>query len=142
MNGPPVWASDYIGIPYSDRGHSHAGAHCWGLVWLVYRERLGIDLHRDDTISGADLTLFGQEISERIGEWRQIVDGAQDFDLVIMSAIVRCDGRLRRVEAHSGVVAGDYVLHVERGSDAVCQPVSALNRRIVGIYRYDSAILA
>lgn len=142
VSGPPLWASNYVGIPFSARGHDRRGVHCWGLVWIVYRELLGITLHRDDTVDGSDLMRFSSLLGMHVVDlplWSDVTGPPRDFDLVLMTAVVRADGMLRRVAAHVGIIAGEYILHAQLGSDSVCQPTAALMRRIVGTYRYDAA---
>ena len=38
------WSATYIGAPWSARGRDRDGLDCWGLVRLVYRDRLFRDL--------------------------------------------------------------------------------------------------
>ena len=44
MTELPAWVADYVGLPWEPYGRTRAGVDCWGLVRLVYEERLGICL--------------------------------------------------------------------------------------------------
>jgi len=43
MSTIPWWV-EYIGIPYLAYGDTRAGCSCWGLVRLVWREKLNYDV--------------------------------------------------------------------------------------------------
>ena len=40
----PPWVRTYLGIPFLAHGRSMDGCDCWGLVTLIHRDVLGIDL--------------------------------------------------------------------------------------------------
>lgn len=66
--------SRYIGIPYQLGGRSFDGIDCYGLVWLFYRDELGIEIPRyegnPDEIELAEISrlIAGSEEPE----WREI----------------------------------------------------------------------
>ena len=40
----PFWYEDYLGLPWALGGRDRNGIDCWGLVRLVHKELLGIEL--------------------------------------------------------------------------------------------------
>ena len=42
------WTASYTRVPFKSRGRDRAGADCWGLARLAYRDELGLDLPKFD----------------------------------------------------------------------------------------------
>lgn len=135
------WASDYVGLPFVDGGRDRNGVDCWGLVRLVYAERLSINLPDFAEIRARDWRNVSGAIAEAVetSEWLPVIRGAErEFDVVVMRG--HSDGaRALSVRSHVGVVApGGCVLHVEEGTDAVVPKLGSvtIKDRIAGVYRY------
>lgn len=132
------WASDYVGLPFVDRGRDRAGVDCWGLVRLVYREKLGIVLPDLADVKAMDGRHVARAIVTQIdtGLWLPVLRGTErEYDVVVMRGHVEGIG----VSRHVGIVAPyDTVLHVEHGIDAVCPRLNSptVKDRITGIYRH------
>lgn len=39
-----AWVQEYLNLPFQDRGRTREGVDCYGLVRLIYQERLKIEL--------------------------------------------------------------------------------------------------
>lgn len=126
--------SEYVGIPFREHGRDRRGCDCWGLIRLVYAERLGIALQSgagdytgvDDDESIAALIHAGER------DWTRVdaID-AQPLDVIVM--------RVRGQPHHFGLVAGDtLMLHTEPGADAHLARYVGVRwaARIEGIYRH------
>lgn len=132
------WASDYVGLPFVDGGRDRAGVDCWGLVRLVYAERLELLLPDFAEVRALDLRAVARAIVGSIdgNAWVPVIRGAeQEFDVVVMRGHAGGIG----IPAHVGVVAPfGTVLHVEKGIDAVAPRLNShtVKDRIVGVYRH------
>lgn len=132
------WASDYVGLPFLDGGRDRAGVDCWGLVALVYAERLEIRLPDFSAIRATDLRSVARAIVAGIDgeDWLPVIRGAeQEFDVVVMRGHAGGVG----IPAHVGIVAPyGTVLHVEKNIDAVAPKLTShsVKDRIVGVYRH------
>lgn len=135
------WASDYVGLPFKDRGRDRNGVDCWGLVRLVYAERLSITLPDFAEIRSRDWRAVARAIADAVDtdEWLPVIRGAEkEYDVVVMRG--HSDGaRVLSVRDHVGIVApGGCLLHVEEGCDAVVPKLHSVTvkDRIAGVYRF------
>jgi cell wall-associated NlpC family hydrolase len=143
---PPAWAGRYIGIPFAERGRSHAGADCWYFVHLVLKEQFGIVVPTYDGVGwveGCDRGALARFMAEHRDEWRRIETGAEGpGDVVLM--------RYMGEATHVGVVvAPPLMLHCERGTESCIAdytrrpfrfplPSGRMMSRIEGFYRHAS----
>lgn len=125
------WWERYVGLPF---GEAAGQVTCWGLVVLVYRRELGIELPLYGEISAHDLIRIAKAMKAGDAQdgWR-VVGTPGAFDVVAMrgpnggSAVV-----------HVGVmIDGTRMLHVEEASHAVIVPVThwTVAARITGYRR-------
>lgn len=122
-----IWSDDYVGIPHKDLGRDREGSDCYGLVRLVYMERLAICLPDYQGYGSADeLSEAHAVISGAIEStiWAEVAE-ARPYDVVVF--------RRGRFESHVGIVVVDgLMLHVAAADCAKCERYDALpwkNRR-------------
>ena len=100
--------SEYVGLPFKDKGRDRDGLDCWGLLCLIYAEKAGIILpsYRDDYVTAADHKALESLMQDSVGDWREVSESeAQPLDGVLM--------RRGGIECHVGVVVKrGYVLHI------------------------------
>lgn len=90
---------EFVGLPWLERGRDRDGLDCWGLLALVFAERLGIELpsFSDDYQTTADAEAVTGLIDGHMEPWRPIEAGQERAgDALLMSM----GGRPR----HVGVV--------------------------------------
>lgn len=130
---PMKWTGDYVGIPFADGGRDRNGCDCWGLVALVYREQLQIELPAYGDISAHDLVQVASKISAGADDaevWLPVTEPRM-YDVVVMRAWGE------RIAGHVGIYVDGSVLHSEAKTDTVMVPLSHFTvvRRIVGFRR-------
>ena len=130
-----MWTDDYIGIPFAPDGRSRDGLDCWGLVQLVYRERLGIELPGYDGVfkeeSADNLRIVSDLMDRERAKWTRVREPAE-FDVLLM----RIHGRL---VSHVGIcLPKSRMLHILKGISSVVEPTAGMHwkDRIVGAYRH------
>ena len=93
--GTAQWVNDFVGIPYEVGGRSFLSIDCYGLVALVYRNKLGIEL--PDWVTDTEVDWDGDR-----GEWLDI-EKPVDF------CILRTE-RTGSMPDHFGLFIGGGVL--------------------------------
>ena len=142
MLQPPSYVISYVGIPFCDMGRSReTGLDCFGLVRLVYKERLNIDLPMYD-VHESDHALVETEIlnAQNGGDWVQVMTGYhREFDVCEMSIPVKIAGVWEFPPLHVGVVIGnEWILHAERMTHSRLSRIHdrRMSSRILGYWRH------
>ena len=105
------WYEGYVGIPWELGGRDRGGLDCWGLVRLVYKERLGRELPSFlDDPNALALTVSGRAKAFRVHlpEFTRVDPGEQRlFDIATM--------KLGDALWHVGVLVNRpfTILHIE-----------------------------
>ena len=106
----------YLGIPFRDHGASFDGCDCYGLVRLVYREEMGIELpHLGDEYSNAFARREIGPLPMKTVQAGWAVDVTdkepEQFDVLVFSR--------GGVEYHVGLfIYGELMLHSIDGTDS------------------------
>jgi probable lipoprotein NlpC len=114
------WWNNYVGIPYKDGGRDRTGCDCAGLVCLIYKEQLGIDVDHDfGFYDPADRTHSVELLDDLSKDWQEVQE-PRDFDVVRL--------RVFSDPCHLGIIVngGNHILNIRKGVRAVIEP---LNRR-------------
>ncbi len=121
------WHEKYLGVPFVDGGRSFAGCDCAGLVILIYKKELDVDIN-DSTLSysaggyhnRASRAALDGLISESLAKWRSVeIKNIQPFDVVRYS--------IGGARCHCGVYVGQgLVLHVEQRRSASLARINLL----------------
>jgi len=124
----------YVGAPFKANGRGPA-YDCWGLVHVVYRDLLNINVPSyDDQYFGVKDKNLPSLIEFEARKWRW-VETEQDGDVVL----IKIAGRL----FHIGVVVDTVkkeMLHALSGCDACIEPYTNMRwrNRIAGFLRHHS----
>lgn len=126
----------FIGIPYVPHGRDYTGADCWGILYLFYRDVLGVEIPSYVAeMEGKSFDRHGIAPlmeSERDIRWKRVQNPVQG-DGVSM--------RVGRMETHVGVYLDrGRLLHSEgpHPSEIVRLDDIRVKSRIAGFYRFNA----
>jgi len=122
----------YIGIPYVVNGRDFTGVDCYGLVRLIYKEELGIDLPSfvEEDVN-PDRT---QELISQYKEGWEQTEKISAGDVIVF--------RIKGIESHIAIaVSPTHFLHAREGSDSAIESFSShkWKTRLVGSFKYSPA---
>lgn len=108
------WSRDYVGLPWAFAGRSRAGVDCWGLLWLIYRDVLGIQItsYAQETTDAPEREQIAALMAGELvkSPWRP-VEQEQPFDMVIF--------RRAGIDSHVGIVVSPgRMLHITHDTES------------------------
>lgn len=122
----------YIGIPFVDRGDTLEGADCYGLVRLVYKEQLQIEIP-EFLSSCSDSRAIWSDYLKQISEHWESVEEPSMYNVVAMAY----DPQHPRIVTHFGLYIGDgMLLHTLQNIGSFTCRLEEYSYCIKGIYRW------
>jgi len=126
--------SRFIGIPFKNRGRSFDGVDCYGLVCLVYKEILGIDLPSFEELAyDKRWFLRGENIilDNTYEGWYKVTPPYRIFDGILL--YLNC----REVVNHIGLYVGrNRILHIFFDSTSIIESLDKYRSDIYLAMRY------
>ena len=126
--------TEFIGIPYKDKGNSFDGADCYGLASLFYERNFNKSLPTYGILYASSED--GPQVNDAIatgsqdGNWKE-VDEPAFGDLLFF--------RIKGLEAHIGVsIGGDEFIHCFPGRATCIESLQSIqwNKRLTRVLRY------
>lgn len=132
------WSRNYVGIPYLRAGRSVAGTDCYGLLWLVYRDVLCVDLasYAAETMDAVERAEVAALFADRVkSPWVSVpLEQEREFDMAVF--------RRAGIDSHVGVVvAPGRMLHIERlGTESHVETYSQgrWKTKLVAVHRHEA----
>jgi cell wall-associated NlpC family hydrolase len=127
------WSVPYVGLPYKDHGRDRSGVDCWGLVVMVYRECVGIELPSlaEDYVSPDERAEIAElvEHKQQVGPWYEVAE-PQEWDVAFF--------RRGKYASHVGIVLRPgLMLHVPFDQACIENYTSGQwAPRLTGFYRH------
>jgi len=123
----------YIGIPYKKDGRDITACDCWGLLMIIYRDKLGIILpdYKGYLMGAKDeyLVELAQTMKEERKRWVKI-DKPKAYDVAL----------IRAGEFHVGIIVGKgLMIHIMNQRESVIESYvsNEWKHRIREFYRYE-----
>ncbi|MBM3210609.1 NlpC/P60 family protein [Candidatus Poribacteria bacterium] len=126
----------YVGIPYKHQGRDMNGLDCWGLIKLVYKENLGIEIWDINADYSEDWCWEGKDyfIENYQKQWER-VKNPSIFDVVLIN-----NGR--GTSNHAGVMLGNNMfIHCVKAGVVISKITDKMWKdKITGIFRFKAPL--
>lgn len=131
------WSRDYVGLFWQFAGRSRAGVDCWGLLWLVYRDVLGIEVasYAQETMDAPEREQIAALLNNdrQISPWCDVQPGGErPFDMAVF--------RRAGVDSHVGVVVEPgRMLHITNGMESRVErfDLGRWKPKLVAVHRHE-----
>ncbi len=115
------WWEKYIGIPFESRGRTADACDCYGLLMLVYKDQLDVDLPSlllyDSTIQRKTMSNMMKTQPMLIGFESVAVDEVAPLDVLVIRQV--------GFDCHIGIVLdAKRILHTEAGKGVVVEDIA------------------
>ena len=122
----------YIGIPFKDREQSFNGADCYGILRLIYRNELSIEIPEFKSSCNDTRRIFTDYLKQISEHWEN-VEEPKLYDVVAMAH----DPKHPRIVQHFGLYIGNgKILHtLENIGSHICS-IEEYQYYIKGFYRW------
>lgn len=94
--------SNYIGIPFEDKADTTDSADCFGLVRLLYKDKLNIKVFKPDSSAFNSRSVLKEFLAETSRNWTK-VESPKIYDVVAMAH----DPRHPSIVQHFGIYIGN-----------------------------------
>lgn len=124
---------EYLTIPVISGGRDRKGVDCWGLVYLIYEEKLGIMLPKYEDVDRTKAEDVWARISqERVDDWQEMAaPERREGDVILL--------RVKNVPWHVGIVlANGKFIHADPCRGVLIEKIESIHwkNRVVGYYRH------
>lgn len=123
----------YQKIPFIEKGRNFDGCDCWGLLYLIYKDFLKIELptYANEYENTSDEKVLGKIVNENKVTWNEIISPSI-FDAVLF--------RIKGQPMHVGVFIGDgKFIHCLHNVGVSIEKLKSImwRNRIIGYYHYE-----
>lgn len=129
-----MWWNDYINIPFEEKGRGPDGCDCWGLVQLIYKRELNIDLPGYEEIyeTTNDHEILAKTIKhERNLHWQMPKKG-KEFDVIIL--------KMKGIPFHVGIVTKPgHMIHCSQNIGTAHESYKNMRwkNKVIGFARHE-----
>jgi len=125
---------EYLGIQYVDFGRTKEGLDCWGLCYLIAKEKFNYELpvfsnHYASASDGESVSDLVE--SEKLKQWDKIdINKYEEGDIIVF--------RVAGFPCHVGTFIGkNKFIHILKGSEVTIESLDSIvwRNRIDGVYR-------
>lgn len=134
----PHWSRDYVGLPWQFAGRSRDSVDCWGLLWLVYRDVLGIEIasYAEETTDAPEREQIASLMAGELvkSPWVDVPPGQErEFDMAVF--------KRAGIDSHVGVVIEPgRMLHITSGTESRVERFDQgrWKPKLIALHRHES----